>query len=99
MAFCFFYGAAYSIFAPYYVIAFFIPPAVLTLLVIWVLPDLEPPVRTMEWLFFAFFVALVTWPDYLAVALPGLPWITIARLTCYPLDFDIARLPLHIVRF
>jgi hypothetical protein len=86
MVFCFFYGAAYSLFAPYNVLAFFVPPVVLTLLVIWVLPDLEPPVRTLEWLFFAFFVANVTWPDYLAIALPGLPWITLARLTCYPLD-------------
>ena len=36
-------------------------------------------------LFFAFFIGLIAWPNYLAISLPGLPWISIIRLTAFPL--------------
>ena len=88
VAFCFILGFAYSLLAPALLPVFAAPIAVLALLVIWVLPDsTKPPVRMLEWLFFAFFVVLVLWPDYLAIALPGLPWITLQRLTVFPMVF------------
>src|SRR6185312_16764135 len=36
-------------------------------------------------LFFAFFVGLIAWPNYLSISLPGLPWISIIRLTVFPM--------------
>jgi hypothetical protein len=55
--------------------------------VIWVLPDVKrPPLPTMEKLFYAYFIVMVMWPNYLAIALPGLPWITLQRLVALPLS-------------
>jgi hypothetical protein len=34
---------------------------------------------------FALFAALVAWPNYLAITLPGLPWITVSRLIGTPM--------------
>jgi len=39
----------------------------------------------MRSLFISFVVALVAWPNYLAISLPGLPWITLSRLFVFPL--------------
>jgi len=89
-AFCFVYGFAYSLFAPALLPLFTLPLALLGLLVVWALPDNHhPPVRPLEWLFFAFFASLALWPDYLAVSLPGLPWITMLRLTGFPMAFTL----------
>src|SRR6185312_11421452 len=86
--FCFVYGFAYSLFAPALLPLFGVPLVVLVLFVVWALPDAKnPPVRSLEWLFFAFFVSLPLWPDYLAISLPGLPWITLLRLTGFPMVF------------
>jgi hypothetical protein len=55
-------------------------------MVIWALPDTEhPPLRALDVLFFLFFAVMVMWPGYIAIAIPGLPWITLARLTQVPL--------------
>ena len=84
--FCFIYGAAFGLFAPFLLSMFAIPIVVFGLIVVWALPNtLTAPVGTLECLFYAFFVSLVAWPDYLAIAIPGLPWITLLRLTCFPL--------------
>ncbi|MCT2398387.1 O-antigen ligase family protein [Novosphingobium mangrovi (ex Huang et al. 2023)] len=58
-----------------------LPLVVLTLLIIWILPEnRNPPTRFMSFTFFAYFVAVVVWPYYLAIQLPGLPLIEIRRL-------------------
>jgi O-Antigen ligase len=63
-----------------------IPIIFLALLIIWALPETDnPPLRAMEWLFWAFFVSLLAWPNYLAFTLPGLPWITFVRLCSAPM--------------
>ncbi len=86
--FCFVYGFFYALFTPYMLVIFFIPPALLAVAVVWTLPATDrPPLRSVENLFFAFTAALVVWPRYLALALPGLPWITMDRLTGFPLVF------------
>jgi len=85
MLFCLIYGFFFSAFVPSYFAFFMLPLAFLGLLVIWVLPDLNwAPTKTLEWLLLATMVALVAWPDYLALSLPGLPWITLLRLTSFP---------------
>jgi hypothetical protein len=86
MLFCLIYGFFFSVFVPTYFAFFTFPVLILALLVIWALPDANwAPTRALEWLFYATFISLIVWPDYLAIALPGLPWITLLRLTSFPL--------------
>lgn len=60
----------------------------LVLTVIWALPvGHYRPFRALDVLLWAFFVSQFLWPMYLAIALPGLPWINAARLTIIPLLF------------
>jgi hypothetical protein len=83
--FMLFYGAAFGLFGQYYPFVFVIPIGILGLLVIWALPDLKVgPVRTLEFLFFTFLIVEVMWPGYLAVAVPGLPVISMTRITGAP---------------
>lgn len=68
------------------VMPFVVVLAILGVLVIWALPDVcKAPTGLLEVLFFSFFVVLVMWPNYLAIAIPGLPWMTLLRLTAVPL--------------
>jgi hypothetical protein len=84
--FCLFYGMAFGLVGQFLPLLFIIPIGVLLMLVIWALPPTtKAPVRLLEGLFFAFIIGAVAWPNYLALALPGLPWITVARLTGAPL--------------
>lgn len=86
MLFCFVYGFFFSVMAPFNFVFLMAPLMFVAFLVIWVLPDtIRAPVRTLEWLFYAMFISLAVWPNYLAIALPGLPWITMIRLTSFPL--------------
>lgn len=86
MLFCFVYGFFFSVMAPFNFAFLMAPLMFVAFLVIWVLPNtIRPPTRTLEWLFYAMFISLAVWPNYLAIALPGLPWITMIRLTSFPL--------------
>jgi hypothetical protein len=86
VGFCLIYGFMFAFFAPFLIMAFLIPPVFLSGLVIWSLPDTRAaPTRLLEVLFFAFLIALALWPGYLALQLPGLPYITMSRLTGGPL--------------
>ncbi len=85
VGFCLFYGMAFAFFAPYLLLLFAIPLALLALLVIWALPAARrAPTNLLTTLFFGYIVVLVMWPNYLALALPGLPWITASRLLGLP---------------
>lgn len=91
IAFCLIYGVIYALFTPYFLPVIAMPVVLLMALVVWALPDLKhPPIPAMEWLFFATIAELVVWPNYLAIALPGLPWITVSRLTGFPFAFLLA---------
>jgi len=80
------YGFAFGLFGQGRIPIFIAPLALLGLVVFWTLPHVErPPVTALEQLFWAFLAALIFWPDYIAVALPGMPWITLIRLTSFPL--------------
>ena len=86
IGFCVFYGMCWAFFTPYLVLLLLAPVAILTALMIWALPDARTaPTGVLVKLFFAYFACLILWPNYLALALPGLPWITMARLTGFPL--------------
>lgn len=76
------YGFAFALFGRYYMVPLLGPLAVLALITLWVLPQTNrAPTRTLQGAFLALFVAHLCWPDYLAIALPFLPWITLLRLT------------------
>jgi hypothetical protein len=86
IGFCFIWGFGFALFAPNLVLFFAAPAVILTMVVIWALPDSRnPPVATLTNLLTTFMICLVMWPNYIALALPGLPWITMTRLTGFPL--------------
>src|SRR3546814_8369629 len=65
---------------------FLVPVIALGLLVIWALPETHwAPTKTLAWLLIAFLIALPLWPNYLAIALPGMPWITLLRIIGAPM--------------
>jgi hypothetical protein len=84
--FCTTYGAVFAWLAPQMAVAFAAPLVVLSLLNIWALPDTKrAPVAALAPLLIAFQLGLILWPNYLALALPGLPWITLLRVIGTPL--------------
>lgn len=84
--FCFVYGFFFALTAPYLIVPFATPIAILVLMSIWALPDRpHAPTKTMELFFSAMILSLILWPNYLALSLPGLPWITAIRLTGIPM--------------
>jgi hypothetical protein len=88
MLFCVAYGFAFALIAPSLLPVLLAPVIGLAGLVVWVLPDTIPaPTRWLSCFFWAFFISLVVWPNYIALQLPGLPWITLQRLTSLPLLF------------
>jgi hypothetical protein len=85
-AFCVLYGAAYAVIAPFLLVFLALPVALLFLLAIWALPDSNrAPLAATVALFYTSLVLSYVWPNYLAVHIAGLPWITVNRLVGYPL--------------
>jgi hypothetical protein len=85
---CFVYGFFFALTAPLLLVPFTAPVLLFALLSIWALPEADKaPVKTLETFFSASLLALVLWPNYLALTLPGLPWITVTRLTMFPAAF------------
>ncbi len=84
--FCLIYGFFYAITAPTFIVACAVPLLVMAALIIWALPHQRTaPTLPIEFLLPAFFVALILWPNYLAVQLPGMPWITALRMIGLPM--------------
>ena len=82
----FFYAAFLLLFPRQLLPVTVMPVVVIWCLVVWALPAREThPNRTMAWLFMAYSATLALWPNYLALQISGLPWITTARLLCAPL--------------
>lgn len=83
---CLYLGFVYALTTPYLIPQFAAPLLVLYMVAIWALPDLPgAPVKLMGKLFYAFLIAAVLWPNYLAIVPPGMPWITAIRLIGLPL--------------
>jgi hypothetical protein len=80
------YGRLYATLPPEKLLALLVPLALMALLVVWVLPDTHtPPSKAMARFLLGFFAVSVAWPDYLALQLPGLPWISFRRLFVGPM--------------
>jgi hypothetical protein len=85
-AICIGWGFMFGLAAPFKLMPLLAPLPFLALLLVWALPQGEyAPVRALEPLYLAFFAALVIWPNYLAVTIPGLPWLTLLRIFGAPL--------------
>lgn len=83
---CVAYGLAFGLMAPQRMMPFVVPIVILGGLILWCLPPGQyAPTAAIEPLFVAFFAALLLWPNYLAIALANLPWITMLRLTGTPM--------------
>ncbi|MBC9032795.1 O-antigen ligase family protein [Sphingomonas sp. JC676] len=80
-AITFFYGLLVSVLPPFLLVPAAAPPAILTLVVIWALPDApRAPVRMLARLFMIFSMIMLLWPNYLSFTFGGLPWISLRRL-------------------
>ncbi len=89
--FCLFFGFFYGLTTPFLIKQLVLPIILLALVAVWALPDTKSaPTSALYGLSFAFIIVLFLWPNYLAVALPGLPWITLIRLVGAPLALVLA---------
>jgi hypothetical protein len=85
---CLVYGGLWALLTPFLIVALLVPIGIVALVVVWALPETRmAPVQSLSWLLFVFIACLVLWPNYIALSLPGLPWITMVRLTGVPLAF------------
>jgi O-antigen ligase len=85
-AICLTYGYYLSLSIPARVMPYTVPVVLLGAFVIWSLPTGEyAPTKALEPIFMAFFAALILWPNYLAIALPSLPWLTLLRIIGAPM--------------
>lgn len=81
-----FYGLVVGATGTIFLMQLLLLPAFGAFLVLWLLPETDnPSARLVEMLFFTYLAGTMLWPDYLAIALPGLPWITMGRITAIPL--------------
>lgn len=73
------------------------PVAFMAAMCVWLLPDVNRPVNPPFFKLMTAYVGLLAaWPGYVAVALPGLPWITPARGVLGAL---LVIMTLHIAQF
>lgn len=85
---CFFYSAFVTLLPRPLMVPLLIPLLLLVLAVIWALPVSNyRPFKSMDTLLWVYFGTVLLWPNYLALQLPGLPWLTAARLSLTPLLF------------
>lgn len=65
-----------------------IPIGVMLLLTLWLLPDRATfPLGVLEGLYTPLLVLTVIWPVYIAIAVPGLPWLTPTRMLLFVVIF------------
>ena len=65
--------------------------AAVGLVLLWVTPDLpQPPIRALPIVFAIVFFCMLCIPNYYAIDIPGLPWITFRRLSLIALIVPLA---------
>lgn len=81
------YGVLVVLLPPQRLFLLAIPIVVMLLLTLWMLPDRKQySFRTITALFVPLVVTQIIWPQYIAVSLPGLPWMTPTRLILFALS-------------
>jgi hypothetical protein len=90
IAFCFIYGAAFCMFAPGLLVLLLAPLGVILALAIWSLPDSRAaPIGQLGSLFFIGQASTILWPNYLSIALPGMPWISVTKIDVYLMNIAL----------
>ncbi|GAA0743690.1 hypothetical protein GCM10009075_26610 [Sphingomonas trueperi] len=75
------YGVLVAILPPSLLVGAAAPLALLAMLVVWALPEARTaPTRALTRVYAAFVIVFIAWPNYLAIAVGGLPWISMRRL-------------------
>ncbi len=85
LTFCAFLGLFYgfwgTLLPPAFIIFLAVPILILLLVVAWVLPDTDIATSAaLPKLLMVFTAVVFAWPNYLALVLPGLPWLSFRRL-------------------
>ena len=81
------HGLIFGVTSTYFLVELLIPVVIVSFIAIGLLPENGVAFeRTIAFLFFSFITVLAVWPDYLALSLPGLPWLTAIRLIGIPLS-------------
>lgn len=82
----FFYSVLFLLIGRFLLVQFVAPIAILALMIIWALPErAQIPDSLLRKFFIAFMIAMLVWPNYLALDVAPLPWITAARLIGVPM--------------
>ncbi|MBA4233721.1 MAG: hypothetical protein C0465_24395 [Ralstonia sp.] len=80
------YGLAFALHGVEAPAPYLAPIGLMIITILWIMPEVErPPEQWIGRLVVGFLIALVGWPDYLALTFPGLPWISAIRLFGIPL--------------
>jgi hypothetical protein len=83
----FVYGVLAAILPPSMMMGAVAPLAFLAVLVIWALPDVRTaPTRALTKAFTFFLLSIILWPNYIAISIGGLPWISMRRLAGFVLS-------------
>ncbi|MBV8973230.1 MAG: O-antigen ligase family protein [Sphingomonadaceae bacterium] len=81
------YGFAAVALPPQMVFVLMVPVGVCLLIVLWLMPDRGVfPLKGIERCYGFVLVLTIIWPSYIAVVLPGLPWMTPTRLAMFVLS-------------
>lgn len=76
------YGFIFAVFPPFFLVYAAIPVALLAFIVIWALPEAESvTLRPFAVTFMLTVGAKMLWPEYMAPNIPGLPAVSVGRVT------------------
>ena len=79
--YCALVGAGVALLPPQLMVFLTVPLGFAVALILWMLPDIdEVPLRFITGLFLTYIALNALWPAYIAMELPGLPWITPTRI-------------------
>lgn len=82
------YGVAAVILPPELIVVLIVPVVVCFLIALWLMPDRRIfPLRPIMRMFGVTLFLMLAWPNYIAVVLPGLPWLTPTRMALFGLTF------------
>lgn len=76
-----FYGFWGSVLPPGFIIFLIVPFLLLGAILLWIWPDsTEAPGNSLAIFIFVFTGVTFLWPNYLAIVIPGLPWLSLRRV-------------------
>jgi hypothetical protein len=82
------YGVMVVLLPPKMLFVLALPIVAMLLVTLWMLPDRATfPLASLERVFPVYIILNIVWPVYIAVALPGLPWLTPTRMVLFVQSF------------